>query len=210
MAFADSSARPTAAKQTHSRGAGAVIARSQRVRPEVAGPMTGSAMKQSRSCAPELDCFAGARNDGAFSRRARVRGLLAATQPQKDLPSRGKSRGRRSAERRIQPMSAHRRKVYAACANRLRAEAARCRGPLAFRRSTAALAKATERFGSAQAALHANERTRALPAPPIALKRSTPRPGHSAGGDDARAARERSCELRPQEPHPLHQTVATG
>jgi hypothetical protein len=59
-----------------------------------------------------------------------------------------KGRGKRSAERRIQPMSAHRRKVYAACANRLRAEAARCRGPLAFRRSTAALAKATERFGS--------------------------------------------------------------
>jgi hypothetical protein len=65
--------------------------------------MTGSATKQSRSCAPELDCFAGARNDEAFSRRARVRGLLTTTQPQKFLPSRGKSRGRRSAERRIHP-----------------------------------------------------------------------------------------------------------
>ena len=41
------------------------------------------------------------------------------------------------------------------CATHLRAEAARSRGPLAFRRSTAALAPATERQDSAQAALHA-------------------------------------------------------
>ena len=60
---------------------------------------------------------------------------------------------------------------------------------LASRRSAAALAKATERFGSAQAALHAKERAPALPAPSIALKRSTPHPGRSAGGDDAQAAR---------------------
>jgi len=75
---------------------------------------------------------------------------------------------------------------------------------------TAALAGATERSRSAQAALRAKERTQALPAPSIALKRSTPRPGHSAGGDDARAARERSYELRPQEPHPLRQSAVTG
>ncbi len=62
---------------------------------------------------------------------------------------------------------------------------------LAFRRSTAALAEATERSSSAQAALHASGRAQALPAPSIALKRSTPRPGRSAGGDDARAARGR-------------------
>jgi len=31
--------------------------------------------------------------------------------------SRGKGRGKRSAERRIQPLSAHRRQVYAVCAN---------------------------------------------------------------------------------------------
>jgi hypothetical protein len=60
---------------------------------------------------------------------------------------------------------------------------------LASRRSAAALAKATERFGSAQAALRAKERAPALPAPSVALKRSTPHPGRSAGGDDARAAR---------------------
>jgi hypothetical protein len=38
------------------------------------------------------------------------------------------------------------------------------RGPLAFRRFTAALADATERVHSAQAALHASQRMRALPA----------------------------------------------
>ena len=62
------------------------------------------------------------------------------------------------------------------------AEAARSRRPLAFRRSTAALAGATERSSSAQAALRASGRAQALPAPPIALKRSTPRPGLSAVG----------------------------
>jgi len=80
------------------------------------------------------------------------------------------------------------------------AEAAQCRGPLAFRRSTAALAKATERLDSAQAALHAKGRAQALPAPAIALKRSIPHPGRSAGGDDARTAgglqrRRTSCIL---------------
>jgi len=46
--------------------------------------------------------------------------------------------------------------------------------------------------------------TQALPAPSFALKRSTPRPGHTAGGDDARTARERGYKSRPQEPHSLH------
>jgi hypothetical protein len=74
---------------------------------------------------------------------------------------------------------------------------------LASRRSTAALVAATERFDSAQAALRANGRTRALPAPPSALKRSTSRAGRNAGGDDARTARERGYEPRPREPHSL-------
>jgi hypothetical protein len=112
------------------------------------------------------------------------------------LPASRKQRGRRSAERRIRPMSAPRHQM-------LPPECARARCPhptlprtrgragrgLASRRSAAALAKATERFGSAQAALHAKERAPALPAPSIALKRSTPHPGRSAGGDDAQAAR---------------------
>ena len=59
---------------------------------------------------------------------------------------------------------------------------------LAFRRSTAALVAASERHNSAQAVLHAIKRMRALPAPSIALKRSTPRAGRNAGGNDARTA----------------------
>jgi len=73
--------------------------------------------------------------------------------------------------------------------------------------SAAALAEATERFNSAQAALHANSRTRALSAPPNALKRCTSRAGHNAGGDDARTARERGYKPRPQVPHSLRGQV---
>jgi hypothetical protein len=56
------------------------------------------------------------------------------------------------------------------------------RSPLAFRRSTAALAGTSERSSSAQAALHANKRERALPAPSFALKQGTLRAGRNAGG----------------------------
>jgi hypothetical protein len=76
-----------------------------------------------------------------------------------------------------------------------------CRSALAFRRSTAALAPATERQDSTQAVLHAVGRVWALPAPPTTLKRSTPHAGLNAGGTDARIARERICDIRPQEPH---------
>jgi len=81
------------------------------------------------------------------------------------------------------------------------------RDALAFRRFAAALVPATERQDSAQAALHASGRTQALPAPPIALKRSTPRAGLNAGGDDARTARERGYKPRPQVPHSLRDQV---
>ena len=157
-------------------------------------------------------------NTKSFSRRVCVRSS-AHDDASKDFAVPRKSRGRRSAERRIQPMSARRHQMLPPeCASGAvpppnpssRAGGAAVEGPLAFRRSTAALAKATERFGSARAALHAKERTRALPAPSITLKRSTPRPGRSAGGVDARAARERGYEPRPQEPHPLHQSAVTG
>ena len=56
------------------------------------------------------------------------------------------------------------------------------RGPLAFRRSAAALAPASERQDSAQAALHAKHDAKALPPLRIALKQGTSRSGHSAGG----------------------------
>jgi hypothetical protein len=64
-----------------------------------------------------------------------------------------------------------------------------------------------ERCDPIQAALHASERMRALPAPSFALKRGTSRTGHNAGGDDARTARERGYKPRPQEPHSLHVQV---
>jgi hypothetical protein len=117
----------------------------------------------------------------------------------------------KEAERRkAHPSMSARRDQVLSPEGALGAEAARCRGPLAFRRSTAALARATERSNSARAALRAKERTQALPAPSIALKRSTPRPGHSAGGDDARTARERGYKPRPQEPHSLHRSAVAG
>ena len=82
----------------------------------------------------------------------------------------GNKRGRRSAGRRTSH-SPHR-------TMRPRAQ----RSPLAFRRSTAALAGTSERSSSAQAALHANQRTRALSAPSFALKQGTLHAGRNAGG----------------------------
>jgi hypothetical protein len=63
------------------------------------------------------------------------------------------------------------------------------RDALAFRRSTAALASAMCR-SSIQAALHAMQCAGVTRAFGIALKRSTSRAGHNAGGVDARTARE--------------------
>jgi hypothetical protein len=44
----------------------------------------------------------------------------------------------------------------------------------------------------------------------IALKRGTPRAGRTAGGNDARTARERGYKPRPQQPHSPHPTAVTG
>ena len=115
------------------------------------------------------------------------------------------SRGGRSAERRNGlPVAPRKQVLPPACA---RARKRIQRDALAFRRFAAALVPATERQDSAQAALHASGRTQALPAPPIALKRSTPRAGRHAGGDDARTARERGYKPRPQVPHSLRGQV---
>ena len=92
------------------------------------------------------------------------------------------------------------------------------RGPLAFRRSAAALAPASERQDSAQAALHAKHDAKALPPLKIALKQGTRAQvvmpaGHSSLSEllcDARTARERGYKPRPQEPHSLHQLAVTG
>jgi hypothetical protein len=117
---------------------------------------------------------------------------------------------RREAERRQahHPLSAPHNQMSPSESARARKRVQR--DALASRRSAAALVPATERRTSAQAALHAKERTQALPAPSFALKRSTPRAGRYAGGDDARTARERGYKPRPQEPHSLHQSAVTG
>ena len=84
------------------------------------------------------------------------------------------------------------------------------RGPLAFRRSAAALAPASERQDSAQAALHAKHDAKALPSLRIALKRGTSRPGRYAGGVDARTARERELQAPPAGTAPAPSVGVTG
>ena len=98
--------------------------------------------------------------------------------------------GRRSAERRTIHWPHRRRQVCAVCATVCRCGGGSC-GSRSPSGAPAALAGASERSSSAQAALHATKRTRALPAPSIALKPGTWRPGRHAGRVDARTARER-------------------
>ena len=81
----------------------------------------------------------------------------------------------RSSQRGGGVEAIHRRQACAVCATYLLA------GPLAFRRSAAALAPASERQDSAQAALHAKHDAKALPPLRIALKRGTSRAGRNAG-----------------------------
>ena len=114
---------------------------------------------------------------------------------------------RRQQRTTTKKREAKRRKAQASHCRASRHGSAPYRGALAFRRFAAALAPASERQNSAQAALHASGRMRALPAPSFALKRGTSHPGHHAGGDDARTARERGYKPRPQEPHSLHDQV---
>jgi len=110
----------------------------------------------------------------------------------------------------IERGKAKRRKAHSATAVLCEARQRIQRDALAFRRFTAALVIASERLDSAQAALRAKHDAEALPPLWIALKRSTSRAGHHAGGVDARTARERGYKPRPQEPHSLHQLAVTG
>jgi len=95
---------------------------------------SSNATKQSSTFVLHLDCFAIARNDEA-------------------------KKGKRSAERRILPLAVPAKARQRLVADKL-AQSAQLicfREPLAFRRSAAALAGASERPSSAQAALHAIE-----------------------------------------------------
>jgi hypothetical protein len=104
----------------------AVIARSQRVRPEVAGPMTGSATKQSIFPRKPLDCFADARNDDAKirCRDASTRPSLAYNHPQEKFASTKREAKRRKAHADHGLRGS--RRVHASCATHLP------RGPRAF------------------------------------------------------------------------------
>jgi hypothetical protein len=63
---------------------------------------------------------------------------------------------------------------------------------------------------SAQAAFPGTHGAGRYPATAVPVQRDTSRAGPSAGGDDARTARERGYKPRPQEPHPPHRSAVTG
>jgi hypothetical protein len=112
------------------------------------------------------------------------------------------SRKRREAERR----KAHHPWPH----RRMRQRALAQRARLAALHRGACLGDRTPRLNPGRASRE--RRVQALPARhrPIALKRSTSRAGHSAGGDDAWTARERGDKPRPQEPHSSRQSAVTG
>ena len=176
-----------------------VIARSQRVRPKVAGPMTGSATKQSspapRSWIASLTPATTSKNILA----ARRRPSFATTKPVQTLSRlRKKKRGERSAERRIQPMSAAQTCVRkrAAClrsGRRRAAENVACATPLLVGRARLPAHRCGSRQGfdlltQLQAMLPGLPAQGALPAGSQAQCRdSTSRRGRNTAGRDAQS-----------------------
>jgi hypothetical protein len=180
---------------------------------------------------PPLDCFADARNDAAqiLSRRdprpsfashnAKNRFASGTHDPEKWCPVFGQDharrRGRRSAERRIQPIprstdkrcrlpmpgrgGAPCRQVYAVCALIC------LRGALAFRRYTAALARTFTSWLSSRPCLLGSVRAGILPALSGSQSSgSTPRLGRSTEGNDAQSRSGAGCE-----PARKHRTRST-
>jgi hypothetical protein len=190
--------------------------------------MTGSATKQS-SPRVEPDCFAGARNDQAFSRRVRTRVLLhekrkLRTRSRRMAPAVGPAPSRsrpahkkiRKAERRQTRMSNLRaRNLHPsprAVEDRGGGAARVQRDALACRRSTAALAAANQRRRSAPAraswdAAHIRRY----------LKRACPSPasfsqtGHGAGRAFSRSRPGTAVtSRRPREPHSPQPPASPG
>ena len=131
----------------------------------------------------------GAFRDNSFSRCPRIRAYatLACLE-----------RGRRSADRRTIHWP-HQRM-------RQRSQ----RGPLASRRSTAALATQINAMAQLRPCFLRLARDGRYPPHAVAVQRGTSRTGPSAGRNDARAARERGHEPRPREPHSPRQSAVTG
>ena len=164
-----------------------------------------------------LDCFADARNDAAqiLSRRD-PRPSFAKDNAKINSPPAGRQkRGRRSAERRIQPIprstgkrchlpmpgrgGAPCRQVDAVCALIC------LRGALAFRRYTAALARTFTSWLSSRPCLLGSVRADILPALSGSQSSgSTPRLGRSTEGNDAQSRSGAGCE-----PARKHRTRST-
>ena len=133
----------------------------------------------------------------------RSRGASASELCQATLKNAPRNEGRRSADRRIHPLAAPH--IQALPPERASGAAATPAGAArlsALHRGSCPGSR-TPGLGPGRASRDRPTSTRALPAPSIALKRSTSRAGRYAGGDDARTARERGYEPRPQEPHSL-------
>ncbi len=115
--------------------------------------------------------------------------------PQKNSPRRERKKGKRSAERRIQPCPApsasgprcrgrgvaRERATEQACAERSANRLLRARSPFGAHASGACQNERTLQLSPGRASRD-RQATRALPAPSIALKRNTPRAGRNAGG----------------------------
>jgi hypothetical protein len=115
-----------------------------------------------------------------------------------------------SAERRIQPWPCFTQTSVRSLRHSFREGTAAIRAGIARLPAPhcgACPGERTPELSPGRASRELKRDTQALPAPSFALKRSTPRPGHDAGGDDARTARERGHKPRPQEPHSLRVQV---
>jgi hypothetical protein len=124
------------------------------------GRLRGETIQSGHS---RLDCFRLARNDASQKTKPKKESLERKPKKKVRMERTNKCEGRRNAGRRIVQWSAHRKQVYAVCADHLRVRLApRIRrlappsplwGALACRRSATALAAANERRRSAPAAL---------------------------------------------------------
>ena len=169
-------------------------------RPSRPALRTGTSADGERTSEP--GCFAGARNDQAFSRRIGVRVLRTTTTPSKILPSVERPQGGGA------PKGASNHCPHGAIGSRhlqgaSGAEAARCRGPLAFRRSDrgACPSDRTLRLSPGRASReragrrrypHRQSRLNGAPRAPVVVPEGT-MPGPPRRGVTKPARRNRTC-----------------
>ena len=115
--------------------------------------------------------------------------------------------GRRSAERRSSPGR------ISGCGRAPRERMlplARASGARALRRSTAALATPIKAMAQPRPCFLRLANAGRYPPCAVPVQRGTPQASHSAGRNDAQAAREQGYEPCPREPHSLRQSAVTG